>query len=421
MEWAEFDVPHGYKRDFDDTFLEAKEVLTVIGARRTGKTFLCYQMIRKLRETLPRDNVIYVNLEDERLHPLKGDELTVLWDICQEIFHINKDQRVYLFVDEVQNVDNWSKWVRRMADQNENIKLVITGSSAKLLSREIATELRGRTLSVKLFPLSFKEYLGVKGVSVDLRQILYSRDRPLVKKHFNEYLLTGGFPAVVDSKRSTDLLREYYNVMFYRDLVERNRISNLRLMEDYLALLVDQISCHFSVYMTGKKLNEMGYSFSKTTLSNFSKYAQDAFLSFEVKKYCFKIREQMRATKKIYIIDHGLAQAVRFAFQDNVGRMLENIAYIELQRRAADVYYHKAEKECDFLTVQGGKVISALQVTKSISAEITKQREIAGAEEAMADYRIKEALVLTENENTDVKTDSGFVRIVPLWYWLLDK
>ncbi len=238
QEWKEFDIPQGYARDFDNRFLDGKEILSIIGARRTGKTYLCYQMARWAKQKVPVGNVIYINLEDERLSPVRGDELSLLWDICREMLDVDMTQRVYLFVDEIQNAANWSKWARRITDQHPNIKLIITGSSSKLLSREIATELRGRTLSVNVFPLSFKEFLSARGIAVDVERILYSRERPLVKKAFNEYLDTGGFPAVIDSPNRKELLKEYYSVMFYRDLAERHKVKNLRLLEDYLTLLL---------------------------------------------------------------------------------------------------------------------------------------------------------------------------------------
>ena len=368
QEWKEFDIPQGYPRDFDDRLLEGKEILSVIGARRTGKTYLCYQMARSARMHVPEDNVIYVNLEDERISPAKGDELTLLWDVCREMLTVDMSRRVYLFVDEIQNAVNWPKWARRITDQNPNIKLVITGSSSKLLSREIATELRGRTLSVKVFPLSFKEFLSARGVTVDADRVLHSPRRPLIKKAFNEYLDIGGFPAALDSLNRKELLKEYYSVMFYRDLAERHKVKDLRLLEDFLTLVFDQTSALFSITATAKKLEEFGHSPGKTTLSNFLKFAEDAFLVFGVKKYSYKAREQMRAPRKIYVIDHGLARAIRFSFTDDLGRMLENIAYVHLCRGDKDIYYHQGTRECDFLTVDAGRVMGAFQVCKSVSA-----------------------------------------------------
>lgn len=419
QEWKEFDIPAGYPRDFDVRLLEGKEILSVIGARRTGKTYLCYQMARLAKESLPADNVIYVNLEDERLSPTRGDELTLLWDVCREMLAIDMTKRVYLFVDEIQNAGNWSKWARRITDQNPNIKLIITGSSSKLLSREIATELRGRTLSVKVFPLSFKEFLSARGISVDIDHILHSRERPLIKKAFNEYLDTGGFPAVMDSPNRKELLKEYYSVMFYRDLAERHKVKDLRLLEDYLTLLIDQTAALFSVTATAKKLAEFGHSPGKTTLSNFLRFAEDSFLVFGVKKFSFKVREQMRAPRKIYTIDHGLVRAIRFFFSEDRGRMLENIAFLHLYHQGQNIYYHQGTSECDFLAVDAGRVTGAFQVCTNMSSRKTREREMRGLVEAMETHKLKTGTILTEDENEELSVSTGKILVQPLWYRLL--
>lgn len=419
QEWKEFEIPEGYPRDFDLDLLEGKEILSVIGARRTGKTYLCYQMMRYARKHLPSGNVIYINLEDERLSPVKGDELTLLWDVCREILNLDMTKRVILFVDEIQNAVNWSKWARRITDQNSNIKLVITGSSSKLLSREIATELRGRTLSFKVFPLSFKEFLSAKKVSADADRVLYSRDRPLIKKVFNEYLDIGGFPAALDSLNWKELLKEYYSVMFYRDLAERHKVKDLRLLEDYLTLLIDQTSALFSITATAKQLEEFGHSPGKTTLSNFLKFAEDAFLVFAVKKYSYKVKDQMRAPRKIYVIDHGLARTIRFSFTEDRGRMLENIAYLHWYRQEKDIYYHQGTRECDFLTVDAGQVMGVFQVCKSVSSPQTKDREMRGLIEAMEAHKLKTGYILTEDENEEISVHAGKIHVQPLWYRLL--
>jgi len=422
MEWHEFEPPKLYERNFDYSLLKGREILSIIGARRAGKTFLCYQIALYLKKLVPADNILYLNFEDERLYPLKGDELSELWDVYLELFSVDLSKPIYFFVDEIQNAENWSKWARRITEQNRNLKLIITGSSSKLLSREIATELRGRTLSFTVYPLSFQEYAKIQGVSLsneEVKKLPYSKKRILIKKHFNAYLKNGGFPAVLESTVPEELLKEYYKVMFYRDLVERYRIKNIKLFEDYLSLVIDQTALHFSISSTAKKLQEFGYSFSKNTLSNFSKYAQEVFLIFEVAKYSYKLREQIRSPKKIYAIDHGLVKAIRFSFSEDVGRMLENIAFVALKRRGKKVYYHLGNKECDFLTVENQRVLQAIQVTKSLSSSKTRKREIEGIVEAMGKYKLKEGLILTENEYDSIKIEGKRIKVLPLWHWLL--
>ncbi|MFC1522034.1 ATP-binding protein [Elusimicrobiota bacterium] len=418
-EWAERETFRMYQRNFDPSLLKGDEIVSIIGARRSGKTCLCYQIIQELGKTLPKDNIAYINLEDERLSPFRGDELTLLWEVYQELFSPDLNKKMYFFVDEIQNAKNWSKWARRIAEQNKNLKLIITGSSSKLLSKEIATELRGRTLSATIYPLSFSEYLKAKNVSYKIQDILYSRQRIPVKKEFNNYLTLGGFPATIEAGKPKELLNEYYKVMFYRDLADRYKIKNVKLLEDYLNLTIDQTSCHCSISSTAAKLSEFGYSLSKNTLSNFSRYAQDIFLIFEVKRYSYKLKEQLRFPKKIYAIDHGLVQAIRFSFSEDRGRLLENIVFLNLKRQQDGIYYHKNSKECDFLTVKNGKVTQAIQVAQDLGSSKTRKREMEGLLEALGQYQLRNGLILTEDEYETVKVANKTIRILPIWFWLL--
>jgi hypothetical protein len=419
-EWSEFDPPELYRRDFNYSLLESGEVLSIIGARRAGKTYLCYQIINELKKKYPPENIAYINMEDERLHPINGDELTLLLEVYEELFSVDRSKKFFLVIDEIQNVNNWSKWARRITEQNKNLKLIITGSSSKLLSSEIATELRGRTTSFAVYPLSFAEYLGAVNFKTENKNILYSNERVIIKKQFNNYLKAGGFPATLRGGEPKEILKEYFRVMFYRDLIERYKIKNIRLFEDYLTLLIDQIASSFSISSTANKLMTFGYSFSKNTLSNFSKYAEDAFLVFEVRKYSHKLKEQLRAPKKIYAIDHGLVQAVRFSFSEDYGRLLENIVFTALKRRGVGIFYHQGKKECDFLVSEGGRVSQAIQVTKSMANAETKKREVDGLFEAMEFHKLKEGLILTEDENDKIKIGKSSIEILPIWYWLIN-
>ena len=422
-EWKESTLPDIYARHFDMQYLFNDEIISIIGARRVGKTYLCYQIMQTLKQNkqIPQQNILYINFEDERLYPLKGDELTFLLDVYLEYFDVDMTKKVYLFIDEIQNVPKWSKWARRITDQHKNIKLIITGSSSKLLGYEIATELRGRTIPVTIFPLSFTEYLNIKNITVSLEDVLYSKKRFLIKKQFRNYLKIGGFPGVLTTSKSQELLKEYYSVMFYRDIVERHKVSNISLLESYLALLIDQVACKFSISKTAVKLQELGYSFSKNTLANFLNYAEEAYLAFSIKKYSFKIREQLRAPKKLYAIDHGLLQAIRFEFLENSGRLLENVVYIALRHlhEGSDIYYYQDKQECDFLVVNKHKVAAAIQVTKDVTAATTKNREISGILEVLNKLKVKRGLILTEDEHETIKSNYCTIQILPIWYWLL--
>ncbi len=419
LEWASFTLPAFTARDFDERFLNGDEILTVVGARRSGKTFLCYQMIHGLRKSTPKANILYINLEDERLCPLGGEELSMLWDVYQELLPLVPGEKIYLFLDEIQNAAHWSKWARRITDQHRNLKLILTGSSSRMLSREIATELRGRTRTFTMWPLGFGEYLRAKSVHVDTQKILHSPERPLVKRHFNAYQKLGGFPALLDNDHPEELLKEYYRVMFYRDLVERHKIKSIRLLEDFLALMVDQVACLATVSATATKLQQIGHSFSKNTLTAFLRYAEDVFLLFALKKYSYKMREQLRAPRKIYAIDHGLVGAIRFGFSEDYGRMLENIVFVALMRKGDTLHYHRGNRECDFIVSDRGRPQQAIQVTKTLSDAKTREREIAGLLEAMQTYRLSEGLILTEDTSEMIKTQGKHIVVQPVWQWLL--
>jgi len=421
-EWREFPLPPLFERTFDLAVLRDARMLTLIGPRRAGKTFLCYQLVQHLRQTLPPGNVAYLNLEDERLHPLNGDELSLLLETQAELFDVHPNQPFYLFVDEIQNAPQWSKWARRVVEQQPQVHLVLTGSSSSLLSREIATELRGRTRSFTVYPLSFAEYTRARGIAVTpalLRTALRGRARVTLKKVFNQYLHTGGFPETLSATDPAAILRDYYGVMFYRDLIERYAVKNIRLLEDFLTLMIDQTACLTSVSSTAKKLTACGYALSKNTLTAFLRYATDIFLLFEAKRHSYKVTQQLVAPRKIYAIDHALVKAIRFAGSADYGRWLENIVFLELTRRKRAVYYHKQQRECDFLLGERGRIVGALQVCKSLADPRTRQREFAGLREALTTYRLDKGLIITEDDH-ELVTDAGMqIEVVPAWYWLL--
>lgn len=420
QEWSDFELPEFCSRDFDMSYLSGEEILTIIGARRCGKTYLCYQIIKELRLKYPSQNILYINYEDERLSPLSSDYLTNLLDVYFELFDVDLNKKVFIFVDEIQNIPNWSKWARRISEQHKNIKLIFSGSSAKLLSTEIATELRGRSISFTLFPMSFKEFLVCNKISYTEKNILYNKEKIIIKKLFNKYIESSGFPAVMQTEKPNELLKEYFRVMFYRDIVERHKVNNIKLLEDYLNILFDQIACKFTVSKTAIKLEEIGYSFSKNTLTNFLHYAEDAFLLFPIKKYSYKIREQLRSPKKIYAIDHGLARAIRFTFIENIGRLLENIIFLELRRSGKNIFYFENNFECDFVTTKDDKIAAAIQVTKNINDISTKKREVIALQETMHFAKLKHGIIINDDHYEIIKEHNYTIHILPMWYWLLD-
>ena len=319
----------------------------------------------------------------------------------------------------MQNIQFWSKWARRISEKNPEIKLILTGSSSKLLSQEMATELRGRSLSLMVYPFSFGEFLLYKNIEVDLKTILYSKKRVALKKIFNEFLELGGFPEILSEPMRQKVLQDYYNTMFYNDIVERYDVKNIALLEDFLKMEMNNFASMASISKMEKVLASMGRKASKTTLSKYLAYAKSAFLLFELPIYDYKLSQQMRHLKKIYAVDTGLLNAIRFSFSDDYGRLLENLVFLEFLKSDKSIFYFRGVGECDFLLKDGKKIVAAFQVAKSLSDYDTRQREIRGLLEAMEKYNLKEGIVLTEDEYEEFEESGKKIKIIPVWYWAL--
>ncbi|MBN1962225.1 MAG: ATP-binding protein, partial [Deltaproteobacteria bacterium] len=401
--------------------INRNRITSIIGPRRAGKTFVCFEIISDLlKQKIPRENIIYMNFEDERLVPLDGRELTYLLDVHAELFEYDQNKQLYCFLDEIQNVPNWSKWVRRTIDQKKNVTIFLTGSSSKMLSLEIATELRGRGTSITIFPYAFAEFLRAHGQNEKYSEkLLFLSQRNIYKKYFNEYFAKGGFPEIIPYKEYKDVLQHYYRTMFTRDIVERFSIKNVRQLEDFLKIQITRFASLSSISNSAKEMKDIGYSLSKNTLVNYLKYAEDIFLLFAVKKFDYKVTRQMRAPHKIYAVDHGLLNAVRFSSSEDRGRILENIAFMELRRRFENIYYHRGAAECDFVVMNKSKVIQCLQACWSIENKETIEREIHGLLEALHVYKLNQGIILTNHEYADLERDGKKIVIRPLWHFAL--
>lgn len=420
-DWRGFDIPDIVERDFDSPLLESDKILTITGPRRAGKTYLCYQLIESLKEYIDEDNILYINFEDERLHPLKGDELTKLLDIYYELSTPTENKK-YFFLDEIQEMDHWEKWCRRIDEQEKDIKLIITGSSSKLLSKELSTRLRGRSLDWKVFPFSFREFLKTKDVKIDLKNIIYStKRRARMKAFFNEYLENGGFPEIIleeDERLKNRILQEYFSTIFYKDIIERFNIGNIPALEDFLKMRLDNFTCQMTLTRSRNNLKSIGHKVGKATLQKYLKYAEEVFFLFELEVYSESRKKRKVNPRKIYAIDTGLVNAVRFDFSEQYGKALENIVFIELKRREKEVYYNMNDSECDFIIKEGRYFTSAIQVTKTL--EGTREREVQGLIDAMEEYGIEEGSILTENERETISFDDREIEVLPVWLWLLD-
>lgn len=396
----------------------AGRINSIIGPRRAGKTFFIYQNINQLKRE-NKDKIIYINFEDERLFPVKKDELDSILEAYYELYPENKGKKLYVFFDEIQEVPSWQFFVRRLYDQ-ENLEICITGSSSKLLSKEIATELRGRTLTYFIFPFSFKEFLKANGVTLE-RHFEYKPLRYQIKKLLHEYIEFGGFPEIADKEHAlkTKILQEYFDMIFYRDLVERYKIRNFGIVKEMLIYLMNGTSSYFSTNKYYNFLKSRGEKISKNTLFTYLSCITDINFVFLVPKYG-KLKEQFANPKKVYVVDTGLINAIAFKVSKDTGKLYENVVFIELKRKGKEIYYWKNRHECDFLIKEGEKIKEVMQVCFELTEE-NKEREINGIAEAMEEFKLQEGMVITGDFEGEEVAKGKKIVYKPLWKWLLEQ
>lgn len=420
-EFHEFKFPDIKERDLKLP-KNVNKIITVSGPRRAGKTYYFYQIIQKLRETTEVSKIIYMNFEDDRLMPLSVKDLNYLLEAYYELYPENKNREIYCFFDEIQNISDWELFIRRIYDK-EKIRIFITGSSSKLLGREIATSLRGRTLNCQMLPLSFREFLRFKNVEID-KDFKYSKIRFKIKKLFQEYAVFGGFPEVVLERKELKLqiLKNYYDLTIYRDLVERFSIRNSEFLKILTKYLLTNFSTQFSINSYYKSL-EKPLKVSKETVLEYLSYLQEIELVHLVPIFSYSLKTQQVNPKKNYVVDNGLRNAVSFRFSEDFGRLLENLVFIELKRREKDVYYYKGKNECDFVVKDGLKISGIIQVTQELNKK-NQKRELSGLIETARAYNLKQGLILTEDQKEEfTEKDSGQkikIKAAPIWEWLLD-
>ncbi len=419
--WKEFDIPKALDREVEVN-VNTDFIITITGPRRAGKTYFCFQLINQLfSEGTSRQNILYINFEDNKLLGAESKDLDKLLEAFFELSQIDKKQKMYLFFDEIQTVKNWDSWARTIHDVRKDIQIILTGSSSKLLSREISTQLGGRVLNYEIFPLSFKEILNWRNINYDLKTVSYSKSKIEIKKLFSSFVINGGYPAIISQDlKKENILQSYYDTMIFKDIIERYRIEDVNKLKALANLLFESVSKEMSYNKLANKLNSIGFKISKNTVIEYLSHFEEAYLFFQNLKYEYSLAKQLGSIKKIYCIDNGLLNTVSFKFSDDFGKLLENLVFIELRRRNEQIYYFRKNYECDFLIVRKNRITSALQVTKKLNDE-NEKREINGLLEVMKEHKLKEGILLTEEQEEERIIDGKKIRIIPVWKWLLEK
>ncbi len=354
------------------------KIKVAVGMRRTGKTIFIYQTIRQLlADGIPLSRILYINFEDDRLLPLNSQKLGKLVDAFYTLFPENHDHRCYLFLDEIQDVEDWAIVVRRLHD-SKNADIYLSGSSSKLLSKEIATSLRGRSLPTEVWPYSFGEYLRAKEIVIE-PGLFTKKKQDILMHQMKNYLHYGGFPEVVnyESDIRVKTLQEYIDVVIYRDIIERHNVKHPALIKYMIIFMLHNVSRPFTINKFYNDIKGQGFQVSKDSLYDYVNFIEDAYLAFTVSLYDKSIRKVQSNPKKIFAIDSGIVNAVTLGNLNNEGKLLENLIYLDLRRRGCSIYYYLTSEryEIDFLvqTLSGKSFL--LQVCWNMMDAPTKKRE----------------------------------------------
>jgi len=419
-EFHEFGIPDAKERELDLP-VNLNVAVSVYGLRRTGKTHLLYLTMRKLLERgLPIERIFYVNFEDERLAGLAPSDLS---KIVQLYYKYNPDADVmYLFLDEVQVVEGWERFVRRLVEGGR-ARVFVTGSSSKLFSREIATALRGRTLGFQLLPLSFREFLEFKGS--ELGKPVTERKRGILMRFLDEYVEYGGFPGIVDYPPLLKIrtLQEYLDMIVYRDLIERYGIEKITAMKALIRVLARNFARKTSIRKLHSLTSSTGIKVSRPTIAEYLSYLEDTGFVVPVRRYHPSDVESLRSQPKFYIADVGFATALGV---EDIGYRIGNIVALELLRRKyyfeprIEVHYwDDGRGEVDFVLSLGGKVKELIQVSYAPDEPQTRERELKALLRASKSLGCSNLTVITWEEEGVERVGGKRIRFVPLWRWLV--
>jgi predicted AAA+ superfamily ATPase len=375
------------------------------GLRRAGKSYFLYQIILENFRENNFEDIIFINFEDERFLELKANDLQLILEAYLELF----DKKPILFLDEIQNIPNWQKFVRRLSD--EGMRIYITGSNSEMLSHEIASTLGGRFINKEILPLSFSEYLNFQGISFTARA-KYSEKRFEIKKAYNNYLKYGAFPELLRLSNKAEFLLSVYQKLFYGDLIARYKISNVQVLKLLVKKLAESVNNETSVNRIKNLIISTGASIGSNTLFEYLNYLEASFLIGTTSNFYSKFSEK-ESSKKYYFMDTGI---LNLFLNDQDTKLLENQVYIELRRNGYVPYFLKRKTEVDFYIPEKKLLI---QVAWSIQNIETYAREIKALTMAMKELSIDLAYILTYEEEKTVSVDEGIVKIIPVWQWLL--
>lgn len=400
--------------------IDSKKIITVPGVRRCGKSSLLLLVINQLlNKEITKEHILFLYFDDERLQ-FNANNLDEIMQAYRELYPNIPLRDVYMFFDEIQMADDWQPFIRRVYEQ-ECKNIFITGSNSRMLSSELSTSLRGRTLQYEEFPLSFKEYC--QFTKTDTKYYVAANQAKIINA-FKEYLKFGGFPEVVLSQEiyKERILQEYFFVMLYKDLIERYEIKNPAPVRYFIKRIMANLTKPTSINRIYNELKSQGVSIGKNTLYDLIEQTEAIYLFFSLTKYSLSLIKENSGDKKYYCIDTGLRHILLNSQSEDNGKLLENAVFLHLRRTLLpqeSIHYYKEKKECDFLITDQMQVTQLIQVSWDIHDQETRQREIDGLLEASAATGCQNLIIITFDEEGEIIEQGQQIQIIPVWKWTI--
>jgi len=394
-------------------WIDRKEIISILGARRSGKTTLLFEIIDYLinEKKINCNNIFFIKADDDRV-----DKKELINTALDEYYKWkNPEGKIFVFIDEIHEIPEWQKTLKRIYDlEQKNKKIFISGSNASLLKEELSYLLTGRFAYFELFPFSFKEFLRSNNVIIKNETDIIKQKNTL-RNFLTMYIEYGGFPEIVlekDKERKEELIRFYFESILYRDIVKRKSIRNVEKLDRLVKWYLQNISA----YANYDKLGTF-CELSTDTVGEYTRYLEDAYLIFAINILAYSIKKQFINPKKIYCVDPGIRRIIGFVFSEDVGKIYENMVFTHLKKAGMNIYYWKNKGECDFVVQNKNKVEQIIQVSYNIKS--SKEREVRGLIEAMEEFNVQKGTIITEDYNEKEIVNEKEIEFVPLWKWLL--
>jgi uncharacterized protein len=416
-------IPSHRELDLPKLPAQVRKAFVFMGIRRSGKTWMLYQQMHELlKKGADQTQLLYINFEDDRLRPMISDNFQCLLEAYFTLYPQHTHQEnIHFFFDEIHEIDGWEKFIRRLLDQ-EKMCIYITGSSSKMLSKEIASALRGRTINREVFPFSFREYLTVKQGKYEEKRSTKQKNE--IDLHLKKYLAYGGFPEIANMHKShhREMLQGYMDVVIYRDLVDRHQISNVHAVRALIKYGIQNSATFISINKIYHRFKSQGINISKNSLYAFTEYLEDAYCLFTVPLFTFSSNKQALNPKKMYCVDQGLMTAYSIKPEFEHARRLENTVFVQLRRTHQNIFYYKTKtgKEVDFLIQDDQGRATLVQVCLSLTDEETRRREFAALDEAAKEVKLKQTIMLTLDVPNTFKNQFRRIQVISLREWLLN-